>query len=179
MRSWVDREEFLRANAAGIGLVIDSPATSMLRVGEGASLRLGGPSERGQGLVVSSLRGGTVFSSVALQGRREATVTQRPTKTELAKAYGRLCSVPAVADQLGVAFETARRWLLDAGVELNRKGRPSSAANNMPMAEVKRRYLKGESIAQLGIAFGVSPATVRSRLIDAGVELRPRPGWKY
>ena len=49
----------------------------------------------------------------------------------------------------------------------------------MSIPEVKRRYLKGESIAQLGRAFGVSPATVRSRLIEAGVELRPRPGWKY
>lgn len=103
----------------------------------------------------------------------------RPTKTELAKAYRRLGSVPAVADELGVAFETARRWLLDADVQLNRKGRPSSAANRMSIPDIKRRYLKGESIAQLGHAFGVSPATVRSRLIEAGVELRPRPGWKY
>jgi hypothetical protein len=106
-------------------------------------------------------------------------VTRRPTKKELADSYGRLGSVPAVAGEFGVAFETARRWLLDAGVELQRKGRPSSAANNMPTQEIKRRYLKGDSIAQLGHAFGVSPATVRSRLIEAGVELRPRPGWKY
>jgi len=103
----------------------------------------------------------------------------RPTKTELAKAYKRVGSVPAVADEFGVAFETARRWLQDADVQLNRKGRPSDSANRLPISVVKRRYVKGESIAQLGRAFGVSPATVRSRLIEAGVELRPRPGWKY
>ena len=28
-----------------------------------------------------------------------------------------------------------------------------------------------------GKAFGVSPTTVRSRLLEAGVSLRPRPGW--
>jgi transposase-like protein len=114
-----------------------------------------------------------------LLGRQEATVTGRPANPELAKAYQRLGSVPAVADEFGVAFETARRWLQDAGVPLNRKGRPSAAANDMPIPEVKRRYRQGESIAQLGRAFDVSPATVRTRLIEAGVELRPRPGWKY
>jgi transposase-like protein len=126
----------------------------------------------------SRLSAAKVFSSAEPKDR-QVTVIRRPTKTELAKAYRRLGSVPAVADEFGVAFETARRWLQDAGVPLNRKGRPSAAANDMPISEVKQRYRKGESIAQLGRAFDVSPATVRSRLIEAGVELRPRPGWKY
>ena len=52
-------------------------------------------------------------------------------------------------------------------------------AKRLDTRHLARRYTKGESIAQLGHAFGVSPATVRSRLIEAGVELRPRPGWKY
>lgn len=103
----------------------------------------------------------------------------RPSKAELAKMYRRLGSVPAVADDLGVAFETARRWLVDAGVILNRKGRPSSNAASLDPSILARRYEGGASIAQLGEAFGVSPATVRSRLIEAGVELRQRPGWKY
>jgi transposase-like protein len=103
----------------------------------------------------------------------------RPSKAELAKTYRRLGSVPAVADDLGVAFETARRWLVDAGVILNRKGRPSSNAASLDPLILARRYEGGASIAQLGEAFGVSPATVRSRLIEAGVELRQRPGWKY
>ncbi len=125
-----------------------------------------------------SLSRGRVFSSAALRLWKRL-MTPRPAKTELARIYRQRGSVPAVAEELGVAFETARRWLLDADIELNRKGRPSSAANDLPIAEIKRRYLKGESIAQLGDAFGVSPATIRSRLIAADVELRPRPGWKY
>ena len=107
------------------------------------------------------------------------TTAPRPSVAELEAAYGRLGSVPAVACDLGVAFETARRWLVDAGVILNRKGRPSSNAASLDPSILARRYEGGESIAQLGQAFGVSPATVRSRLIEAGVELRPRPGWKY
>jgi DNA-directed RNA polymerase specialized sigma24 family protein len=42
-----------------------------------------------------------------------------------------------------------------------------------------KRYAAGESIGQLGTAFGVSSGTVRTRLRQAGVTLRPRPGWKY
>ena len=103
----------------------------------------------------------------------------RPTTQELEAIYKRLGNVPAVAAELDVAFETARRWLLDAGVQLRHKGRPSSNAERLVTKELRRQYAQGESIAQLGQAFGVSPATVRSRLLKDGVELRPRPGWKY
>lgn len=103
----------------------------------------------------------------------------RPDDQHLRKIYARLGSVPAVAEELGVAFETARRWLLSAGVELRSKGRPSSAAEQLNVTTLTKLYRDGDSIAQLGRRFGVSPATIRSRLLGAGVELRPRPGWKY
>jgi hypothetical protein len=110
---------------------------------------------------------------------QEEAMSVRPADEVLQATYSRLRSVSAVAAELDVAFETARRWLVQAGIRLQPKGRPSASAERLSTAELKRRYKKGESIAQLGRAFGVSPATVRSRLIDAGVELRPRPGWKY
>jgi hypothetical protein len=106
-------------------------------------------------------------------------VTSRPTDKELAKAYRRLRSVPAVASELGVAFETARRWLLSADIQLQPKGRPSKPASTLDLEAITRRYLAGDSIATIGEAFGVSPATVRARLLDAGVEMRPRRGWTY
>jgi transposase-like protein len=93
--------------------------------------------------------------------------------------YERAETVTGVAVELNVAFETARRWLLAAGVQLLPKGRPSASARQLDVGELAKRYSTGESIAQLGRRYGVSPATVRSRLLDAGVELRPRPGWKY
>lgn len=103
----------------------------------------------------------------------------RPSARELEAMYEHLGGVTAVAREIGVSFETARRWLVDAGIELRSKGRPSVRAQELNTDELKRRYLAGESIAQLGRANNVSPATVRSRLVRAGVKLRPRPGWKY
>jgi hypothetical protein len=87
--------------------------------------------------------------------------------------------VPAVADEFGVAFETARRWLIEADVALRPKGRPSSKAEKLDVRQLAKRYQAGESVATIGAAFGVSPETVRSRLIAAGVDLRPRRGWTY
>jgi hypothetical protein len=103
----------------------------------------------------------------------------RPSKRDLTATYRRLRSVPALADELGVAYETARRWLVDAGVELQGKGRPSTKARALDVKALVKRYRAGESIATLGAAFGVSPETVRTRLIEAGVTLRPRRGWTY
>jgi hypothetical protein len=103
----------------------------------------------------------------------------RPTAAELDATYQRLQAVPAVARELGVAYETARQWLLEAGVKLRAKGRPSLRAEHLDVDQIIKRYNSGESIAALGAAMSVSPTTVRKRLTDAGVALRPRRGWKY
>ena len=78
-----------------------------------------------------------------------------------------------------MAYETARRWLRAAGVELQPKGRPSHPAQMLDVNELLRLYEAGASIGTLGERFGVSSATVRARLLEAGVKLRPRPGWSY
>ena len=106
-------------------------------------------------------------------------MVDRPKPRELSAAYRRLGSVPAVAAELGVAYETARRWLLEADVPLRSKGQPTKASGRLDIEEMSARYRAGESIASLGAAHGVSPSTIRARLIDAGVDLRPRPGWAY
>jgi hypothetical protein len=100
-----------------------------------------------------------------------------PTPATLRTLYRRAGSVPGVASQLDVAYETARQWLLEAGVELKAKGRPSSRAASLDEAALVKRYNAGESIATIGHDLGVSPTTVRKRLLDAGVALRARPGW--
>ena len=89
----------------------------------------------------------------------------------------RLPPTRALATELGVAYETARQWLLAAGIELRPKGRPSTRAAELDIRQITARYKRGESIATLGKDLGVSPTTVRSRLLEAGVSLRPRPGW--
>lgn len=103
----------------------------------------------------------------------------RPTSHELNQTYRRLGSVAAVAGELGVAYETARQWLRSAGVELRAKGRPSEHAPQLDVKKLAARYRKGESIAALAESEGVSPNTVRNRLLAAGVPPRPRRGWRY
>lgn len=117
----------------------------------------------------------SIFSCIILTD----AMSNRPTDQELRKSYRRLGTISAVAAESDVAFETARRWLTNAGVELQPKGRPSKQAAKLNAAALAKRYRDGESLATIGEAAGVSPATVRARLIDAGVELRPRRGWNY
>lgn len=107
------------------------------------------------------------------------TERHRPPAGELRILYERLDSVPRVAESLGIAYETARQWLLEAEVELKAKGRPSVRASSLDETALVERYNAGESIATIGHDLGVSPTTVRKRLLDAGVALRPRPGWSH
>ncbi len=104
-------------------------------------------------------------------------MADRPSPRQLKQMYRRLGSVPAVASELGVAFETARRWLTAAEVDMKPKGRPSRAASRLNDAVIVARYERGESIATIGEAVGVSPTTIRNRLRKAGTTLRPRRGW--
>ena len=78
-----------------------------------------------------------------------------------------------------MAYETARQWLRGAGVELRSKGRPSEHAPALQVKELAARYRKGESIAALAESAGVSPNTIRNRLLATGVTPRPRRGWRY
>jgi transposase-like protein len=103
----------------------------------------------------------------------------KPTPRELKQVYRRLGSVTAVAAELGVAYETARQWLRSAGIELRPKGRPSEHASDLDVKQLVARYRNGESVATLAESVGVSPNTVRNRLLVAGVTPRPRRGWRY
>ncbi|MEQ8438058.1 MAG: hypothetical protein RIB65_11240 [Ilumatobacter fluminis] len=105
-------------------------------------------------------------------------MTARPDSRQLDMIYQRQGSVAGAAAELDVAYETARRWLRDAGVELQGRGRPSPGAGAAPVNEMIERYRSGESFVTIASAMDVSPNTVRNRLIDAGEQLRPRPGWK-
>ena len=105
-------------------------------------------------------------------------MTGSPDPRHLAACYRRHGSIAGVAEELDVAYETARRWLRDAGIALRPRGRPSPGAGTTPIDQIVERYRNGESVATIASTMGVSPNTVRNRLIDAGEQLRPRPGWK-
>jgi transposase-like protein len=94
---------------------------------------------------------------------------------DLIEKYGRLGTVRAVAEELGVGFETARRRLVAAGARLHGVGgfRPTPKADGEMTDSLVTRYQGGESLAQLAAEFGVGANTVRRRLLAAGVEPRP------
>ncbi len=105
-------------------------------------------------------------------------MTASPDRRHLAACYRRHGSIAGVATDLDVAYETARRWLRDAGIELRPRGRPSHGAGTASVDEMIERYRNGESVATIASTMDVSPNTIRNRLLDAGEPLRPRPGWK-
>jgi transposase-like protein len=86
--------------------------------------------------------------------------------------YTRLQSVTAIADEHSVAFSTARRWLLAAGVTLNEAHRPESAV--FDIAEAARRYERGESLASVAADVDVAVNTLKRRLEGHGVTMRRR-----
>jgi transposase-like protein len=95
--------------------------------------------------------------------------------TDLIELYERLGTVRAVAEELGVGFETARRRLVAAGADLHGVGgfRPTPKVEGEIATKLLAAYQAGASLAELGERLGVGANTIRRRLLAAGVELRP------
>jgi transposase-like protein len=53
------------------------------------------------------------------------------------------------------------------------EGQMSKTFSDEQIDEIAKRYLAGASVAQLALAFGVSPAPIRNALKMAGVVMRP------
>ena len=90
----------------------------------------------------------------------------------VARDYGRLKSITAMAELHHVSFATARRWLLGFGIPLNEAHRPKSA--NVDVRKATSRYERGESLADIASDLGVGVNTLKRRLEAAGVTLRAR-----
>jgi len=97
------------------------------------------------------------------RGQRAALVTRMYEAGE---------STTQIGQALSVSPETARRVLMDAGVELRQPpGRPR-AARGVPSAEVVARYEAGQSGRDLAAAYGVSRSVIYDVLGRAGVPRR-------
>lgn len=81
---------------------------------------------------------------------------ERPSNDELAALYEQCRNVEELGDQLGVARDTARRWLSDAGIERVRA--------RVDVDEVRRQRNEGATIAQLAEQHDVSEGTIKRRL---------------
>ena len=90
----------------------------------------------------------------------------------LVRDYAKHGSITAVADLHGVAFSTARRWLLAAGVEINDAHRPTNAGLDVERAAV--RYEGGESLATIAGDSGIGVNTLKRRLEAHGTVMRRR-----
>jgi AraC-like DNA-binding protein len=77
-----------------------------------------------------------------------------------------------LAAEFGVHRQTAARHLDQAGVGLRRK-----VLSEAQIAEAVQLYREGWSLAKIGSHLGVNPVSVSYRLKQAGVKLRPRPGY--
>jgi len=80
----------------------------------------------------------------------------RPSNDELAALYAQCRNVEELSGRLGVARDTARRWLSDAGIERVRA--------RVDADEVRRQRSDGATIAQLAEHYGVSEGTIKRRL---------------
>jgi uncharacterized protein (DUF433 family) len=82
-----------------------------------------------------------------------------------------------VAEKHGSTFLTVRKGLIAAGVSMRRytTTREKGVEDEARAAEFERRYAAGETLQQIGEAFGVSRERVRQVLRKVGV---PSLGWR-
>jgi hypothetical protein len=80
-------------------------------------------------------------------------------------------------EELGSAFAVDRRT---AGNHLRRRdvSRRGRKLTDEQVTEAVELYRTGWSLQQLGKRYGIYPQSVSYRLKRAGVQLRPRPGWR-
>lgn len=90
---------------------------------------------------------------------------------ELVAGYQAGTSVPKLAVQYAINRETVGKHLKTRGIN-TREPKISSEQ----IQEAAALYREGWSLARLGKTFGVDDGTVRSRLLEVGVVMRPQRG---
>ena len=83
-------------------------------------------------------------------------------------------SMEKIADSIGCSTDAIRRRLVKNGVKIRRTGKNSPVVKKLDRNVNKaiRMYEYGYSLQEIGEAFGVASATVRKRLLKAGVSMR-------
>ena len=96
------------------------------------------------------------------------------TIAELVQAYCDGASTPELERRYALGHASVIRILHRHGVTMRNEG---LADRNIPTAA--ELYRSGNTLAQLGKQFEISPNAVRRALVTAGVVMRPRGGSKY
>ena len=101
-------------------------------------------------------------------------MTRRVSPAELRRLYEQQRLAPAeIAERFGISSRTVRAWL--RRLEIPLRPQPERRGRRLPptAAELHRRYVAdGLTIAQLAARYGVSTATVRGWLQNAGIPRR-------
>jgi DNA-directed RNA polymerase specialized sigma24 family protein len=92
----------------------------------------------------------------------------------LVQGYAEGIKVEDLANAFGIDQWTVQKYARLAGLD-----RRSPRLGSRQTEEAIRLYSQGSPLKVIGKTFGVSPETVRSALMRAGIALRPRRGWKY
>ncbi|WP_255204925.1 helix-turn-helix domain-containing protein [Actinomadura sp. BRA 177] len=82
-------------------------------------------------------------------------------------------TVYQLGERFGVSRQTVSRLLKRHGVTMRMAGMSQEQID-----EAARLYEAGQSLARIGAHLGFNDMTVRSRLIERGVKMRPRQGGK-
>lgn len=88
--------------------------------------------------------------------KRHRLARTRPTDDEVAAAYEQCRTTAELGAHFEVSAETARRWLIAAGIDRRRA--------RLDVDEVRRKRSAGATIAQLADEYGVGNDTIRRRL---------------
>lgn len=80
-------------------------------------------------------------------------------------------TMKVIAAELEIDRRRVRKVLYEAGA-----AQPRTRLTNAQVAQAARLYEDGASLARVGDRFGVSAGTIRSKLLDAGVVIRPGVG---
>ena len=94
---------------------------------------------------------------------------------ELYKAGG---STRRLAERYGIHRQTVSGLLRKQGFDTAARTTARKLTDKQQQ-ECADRYKAGESLWELAKRFNVHGATIRRELLLAGVDIRPRPGWKY
>ena len=82
-------------------------------------------------------------------------------------------SAGAVAAAVGTSKTTTLRYLREGDIPIR-----GSRKRGVSTEEMSRAYARGMSLREIGQLYGLSNTTVRSRLIEAGVEIRSKGAWR-
>jgi hypothetical protein len=106
-----------------------------------------------------------------MKGPGRAKQLQEEQAQKLIAAYKVGATVYQLGRQFGIARQTVSKILHRHGVTMRMTGLSPSQ-----IVEAARLYESGWSLAQVGMHLEVSSDTVRLRLLERGVRMRPRPG---